>query len=81
MARLAAEPAKTIAFLQKKLSPVPVLDRDRVVQWLTEQDSDDVAVRRQAWRDRQPALEPRRLEFVDETWARSLAVSSQFACT
>ena len=28
-----------------------------------------MAARRQAWRDGQPALDPRRLKFVDETWA------------
>ena len=48
MARLAAEPAKSIPFLQKKLPPVPILDRDRVARWLTDLDSDDFSVRERA---------------------------------
>lgn len=46
-----------------------------------EQDRPDVAAQRRAWRDRQPAFEPRRLEFVDATWVRNLAFRSRFACT
>jgi transposase len=34
-----------------------------------EQQRPDVAAAREAWRDRQPTLEPERLVFIDETWA------------
>jgi transposase len=34
-----------------------------------ERDRPDVAAQRQRWRDEQPALDPARLKFVDETWA------------
>jgi transposase len=34
-----------------------------------EQDRPDVREKRQAWRAAQPALDPARLVFVDETWA------------
>ncbi|WP_157450006.1 IS630 family transposase [Bradyrhizobium sp. ARR65] len=35
----------------------------------SEQDRPDVMKRRQDWRDGQPALDPARLVFIDETWA------------
>ncbi len=34
-----------------------------------EQQRPDVAAAREAWRDRQPSLDPDRLVFIDETWA------------
>lgn len=34
-----------------------------------EQDRVDVAQARAQWRERQPSLDPRRLVFLDETWA------------
>jgi transposase len=34
-----------------------------------EQQRPDVAAAREAWRDRQPSLDPNRLVFIDETWA------------
>ena len=37
----------------------------------SEQDRADVLERRQAWRDSQAALEPARLVFIDETWAKT----------
>jgi hypothetical protein len=57
MARLVVEPARTILFLQKKLPPVPVLDRDRVAQWLTDLDSDDFSVREKSTRELQKLRE------------------------
>lgn len=36
-----------------------------------EQDRPDVAARRQAWRDGQDELDPARLIFIDETWAKT----------
>lgn len=36
-----------------------------------EQDRPDVAAQRQQWRDGQAALDPQRLVFVDETWAKT----------
>ncbi len=34
-----------------------------------EQQRPDVAAAREAWRERQPSLDPDRLVFIDETWA------------
>ncbi len=36
-----------------------------------EQDRPDVAAARDTWRAAQPGLDPRRLVFVDETWAKT----------
>ncbi len=35
-----------------------------------EQDRADVTAAREWWRRRQPAFDPRRLVFIDETWAK-----------
>jgi transposase len=37
----------------------------------SEQDRPDIARRRTWWRRRQPALDPARLVFIDETWAKT----------
>ena len=37
----------------------------------SEQDRPDVLERRQAWRESQAALDPARLVFIDETWAKT----------
>ena len=37
----------------------------------SEQDRPDVLERRQAWRESQTALDPARLVFIDETWAKT----------
>ena len=37
----------------------------------SEQDRPDVLARRQAWRDGQAELDPARLVFIDETWAKT----------
>jgi transposase len=37
----------------------------------SEQDRPDVLTRRQAWFDAQPDLDPERLVFIDETWAKT----------
>ena len=37
----------------------------------SEQDRPDVLARRQAWRDGQAGLDPARLVFIDETWAKT----------
>jgi transposase len=44
-------------------------DAEKKLARATEQDRPDVAAKRQQWRDGQPALDPARLKFVDETWA------------
>src|SRR5437016_3459927 len=36
-----------------------------------EQDRPDVARRRQRWKKHQSRLDPRRLVFIDETWAKT----------
>jgi transposase len=47
----------------------PRAEREKKVRRAAEQDRPDVAARRQPWRADQPALDPDRLVFVDETWA------------
>jgi transposase len=47
----------------------PGPEREKKVVRAAEQDRPDVAAKRQQWRDGQPALDPARLKFVDETWA------------
>ena len=37
----------------------------------SEQDRPDVLARRQTWRESQTALDPARLVFIDETWAKT----------
>jgi transposase len=44
-------------------------ERKKKVLRAAEQDRPDVAAKRQAWRDAQPALDPERLVFLDESWA------------
>jgi transposase len=45
------------------------LTRKKKSQHVAEQDRPDVAAARLAWRQQQPALNPKRLVFIDETWA------------
>ncbi len=47
----------------------PWAEREKKVRRAAEQDRPDVAAQRQQWRADQPALDPDRLVFVDETWA------------
>jgi transposase len=44
-------------------------EREKKVVRAAEQGRADVRARRDDWRDGQPALDPERLVFVDETWA------------
>src|SRR4051812_36939155 len=37
----------------------------------SQQDRPDILKRREAWFDRQPDLDPERLVFIDETWAKT----------
>jgi integrase len=37
----------------------------------SEQDRPDVARRRERWKARQARIDPRRLVFIDETWAKT----------
>jgi hypothetical protein len=78
-----AEPDPTIAELQSRLAAAGIaasrsaIGRSLLAAGLTrkmsqhaaEQDRADVAAARRAWRARQPALNPERLVFLDETWA------------
>jgi transposase len=81
---LREEPDLTIAELRRRLaaaaihvSPAAIsrflaaegLDAKKKTQHAAEQDRPDVAAARAVWRDRQAALSPQRLVFVDETWA------------
>jgi transposase len=45
------------------------LERKKKVARAAEQDRPDVAARRRDWREAQPAWDPERLVFLDETWA------------
>jgi hypothetical protein len=36
----------------------------------SEQDRPDVALQRERWKARQAAVDPARLVFIDETWAK-----------
>ena len=46
----------------------------------SEQDRADVAAARQQWRKDQPALDPKRLIFIDETWAKTNMARSHGRC-
>jgi transposase len=46
-------------------------DREKKVLRAAEQDRPDVSAKRDDWRAGQPALDPSRLVFVDETWAKT----------
>ena len=53
----------------RSVSPEPGADAKKKTRHAAEQDRPDVAGARAAWRQRQPARSPKRLVFVDETWA------------
>jgi transposase len=44
-------------------------DLEKKVERAAERDRPDVAAKRQAWQAEQPALDPAKLKFIDETWA------------
>ncbi len=46
----------------------------------SEQERPDVAAARKAWRRRQPAFDPARLVFIDETWAKTNMARSRGWC-
>ena len=46
----------------------------------SEQERPDVELARAEWRRRQPALDPRRLVFIDETWAKTNMARSRGRC-
>ncbi len=46
----------------------------------SEQERPDVAAARKAWRQRQPAFDPARLVFIDETWAKTNMARSRGWC-
>jgi hypothetical protein len=83
--RVAAEPLVTTRALAgelaergRQVSHVTVwkrLRRERLTHKKTvyarEQDRPDVARRRQRWRRYQERIDPRRLVFIDETWAKT----------
>ena len=45
-----------------------------------EQDRPDILKRRRAWFDGQPDLDPARLVFIDETWAKTNMARSHGRC-
>ena len=45
--------------------------REKKTGHAAEQDRPDVLTQRRAWRDSQPGLDPERLVFIDETWAKT----------
>src|SRR6478609_8563522 len=46
----------------------------------SEQDRPDVARRRERWKARQATIDPRRLVFIDETWAKTNMTRSHGRC-
>jgi transposase len=48
--------------------------------YATQQDRPDVAEARALWRERQPQLDPERLVFIDETWAKDNMVRLYGRC-
>ena len=82
-ALVAAAPSATLAELQRQLSERGIIvgrsSIDRFLKRLrlsfkktlcaAEQRRPDVAAARLAWRESQKSLDPRRLAFIDETWA------------
>lgn len=46
-----------------------------------EQDRPDVARKRDRWRRHQKRLDPRRLVFIDETWAKTNMTRTHGRCT
>jgi transposase len=46
----------------------------------SEQDRPDVARRRERWKARQAAIDPRRLVFIDETWAKTNMTRTHGRC-
>ena len=46
----------------------------------SEQDRPDVARRRERWKARQATIDPRRLDFIDETWAKTNMTRTHGRC-
>ena len=46
----------------------------------SEQDRPDIARRRERWKARQAAIDPRRLVFIDETWAKTNMTRTHGRC-
>jgi hypothetical protein len=46
----------------------------------SEQDRPDVARRRERWKARQARIDPRRLVFIDETWAKTNMMRARDRC-
>jgi hypothetical protein len=46
----------------------------------SEQDRPDIARRRERWKARQAMIDPRRLVFIDETWAKTNMTRTQGRC-
>ena len=85
LARIAEKPNLTLRALLKELADRGLVvsyyalwhflhHEERDVQKslrASEQDRPDVARRRERWRARQETIDPRRLVFIDETWAKT----------
>jgi transposase len=61
------------------LATIP--SRAKKTSHAAEQDRPDVVRKRQAWFDDQPDLDPERLVFIDETWAKTNMARTHGRCT
>ena len=73
-ARCAASPARRRRHPAQPVGDQPLpqglrADAKKNTAHAAERDRPDAAAARRAWRARQPALSPKRLVFLDETWA------------
>ena len=55
-------------------------DAQKKTRHAAEQERPDVAAARDAWRERQPGLNPARLLFIDETWATTNMARARGRC-
>ena len=54
-----------------RVSRFPLTDAQKKTGHASEQDRPDILKRRRAWFEAQPDLDPERLVFIDETWAKT----------
>ena len=96
LARIAEKPDLTLRALLKELadrglvggvimrfgvfSSIEVVTFEKKPARPSEQDRPDVAKRRERWKARQATIDPRRLVFIDDTWAKTNMTGSHGRC-
>jgi transposase len=75
LARIAEKPDLTLRALLRELA-----DRSKKSLRASEQDRPDIARRRERWKARQARIDPRRLVFIDETWAKTNMTRAHGRC-